>query len=182
MISAWSTAVRRAVAILIALFSYAMFIPVGGVFYIFLLIRATTALSVALFLAAMRMSGTVSSETSLLLHQTISFFPQGISIIWNIASKIWHGTVESDETGLDSTYLITHVILALITVIAIYAIVTTETVRARIGELWQAYPTVLVLMATVGLLVLSFCVGFLVLRLQERARRYSLPNQHSSWR
>jgi hypothetical protein len=106
--------IQRGVAIFVALFSFAVFLPVGGFFYIFLLTRATISLTLASFLSAMT-NKPLTFNVQHLLHQSVSFFPAGLSIIWEAAQLIWNGeNVASSEPKFDSIALLTNIILALI--------------------------------------------------------------------
>lgn len=153
--------VRRAVAILVAALSFAIFVPVGGFFYVFLLARATISLTLASFISAMT-GAALTANVEHLLIQSVSFFPTGLSIIWRVSSSIWRGeNFGSLEQSYDAATILTNVLFAII-----FFLVLTTLLRA-IG--WSGFgapaifawlvgtPILVVLMiALVGIFILPF--------------------------
>lgn len=106
--------VRRGVASVVAVLSFGIFVPVGGLFYVFLLARATISLTLASFISAMT-GQTLSANVQDLLHHSVSFYPNGLLIIWNTCGAIWRGeNVGGLKQRYDSITLLTNVILAIL--------------------------------------------------------------------
>lgn len=106
--------IQKVVAILVAVLSFTVFIPVGGLFYIFLLVRATVSLTLSSFISAMT-GIAISANVQQLLHHSVSFFPTGLAIIWSASKAIWRGeNFGSSERRSDSLTLLTNIILAIL--------------------------------------------------------------------
>ena len=152
--------IRRGVAIFVAFLSFAIFLPVGGFFYAFLLARATISLTLASFLSAMT-SRPLNLDVQYLLQQSVAFYPTGLSIIWSASQSIWKGeNVANSERKFDSIALLTNIILAMlffILVMLFLEAVGLSTVRVPAILGWF-FGTPVLLLLFVGLMVV---VGFI---------------------
>lgn len=153
--------VRRFVAIIVAVFSFAIFVPVGGFFYVFLLTRSTVSLTLASFLSAMT-GRPLAANIQGLLHHSVSFFPTGLEIIWAACRSIWLGESNGQRTAqFDAITLLTNVILAILFFVIVMAFLDTVGMPvlplSRIFGWLFGTPTIaLLLLAGLGL------VGFFV--------------------
>jgi hypothetical protein len=153
--------VRRVVAIIVTTLSFAIFLPIGGFFYVFLLARATISLTLASFLSAMT-SAPLSANVEHLLQHSVSFFPNGLGIIWNAGRAIWRGeNFGSSDLRHDSLTLLTNVILAILFFIVLMLLLNAlgwSGVRVPAILSWFLGTPILLLLsiALIGIVVVIF--------------------------
>jgi len=162
--------IRRAVAVIVAIFSLLIFLPVGGFFYVFLLTRATISLTLASFLSAMT-GQVLSSNVEALLQQSVSFFPTGLNIIWEITQAIWDGkTIGNVQQRVDTITLLTNIVLAILFFVVVMLILEAIGIPGiRVGAIFRWFfgtPILFVLF-----LALAALIAFVVWQVGKDAWR-----------